>query len=93
MDTIRICPECGKPLAPNAPEGLCPECLIKAGLGTGVDIGPESQAGSGRAPFTAPTVEEVARLFPNWKCWVWSGRAAWERSIRPGRGSLTGWWR
>ena len=64
MDTARICPECKKPLAPHAPQGLCPECLIKAGLGSGVDIGPDSQAGSGRVPFVAPTPEEVARLFP-----------------------------
>jgi serine/threonine protein kinase/cytochrome b561 len=64
MDTKRICSGCQKPLAPNAPDGLCPECLIKAGLGTGVDIGPDSQGEGGRTPFVAPTLEEVARLFP-----------------------------
>ena len=32
METKRICSICGKPLAPGAPEGLCPECLLKAGL-------------------------------------------------------------
>jgi predicted Ser/Thr protein kinase len=64
MDTKRICSGCQKLLAPNAPDGLCPECLIKAGLGTGVDIGPDTQPESGRIPFVAPTLEEVARLFP-----------------------------
>ena len=64
MDTKRICSGCQKPLAPNAPDGLCPECLIKAGLGTGVDIGPDSQGENRRTSFVAPAPEEVARLFP-----------------------------
>ena len=64
MNTMKICSGCQKPLEANAPDGLCPECLLKAGLGTGVDLGPDSQAESGRTPFVAPSVEEVARLFP-----------------------------
>src|ERR1700739_716226 len=62
MDTKRICSICGKPLAPSTPEGLCPECLLKAGLGTGVDIGPDTGA---KAPhFTPPKIEELAAKFP-----------------------------
>ena len=61
---MKICPGCQKPLEANAPDGLCPECLLKAGLGTGVDLGPDSQAESGRTSFVAPPLEEVARLFP-----------------------------
>ena len=34
MTTIRICPECRKSLPPDAPEGLCPACLLKGGLST-----------------------------------------------------------
>lgn len=64
MDTKRICPGCQKPLPPEAPDGLCPACLIKAGVGTGVDLGSDSQTERGRTPFVAPAVEEVARLFP-----------------------------
>src|SRR5512136_2029708 len=64
MDTMKICSGCQKPLVANAPDGLCPECLLKAGLGTGVDIGPDSQAESARTSFVAPSLEEVARLFP-----------------------------
>src|SRR5215469_69701 len=61
MDTKRICTVCGKTLTPGAPEGLCPECLIKAGLGTGVDIG----ADTGKAPrFVPPKIEELAAKFP-----------------------------
>jgi serine/threonine protein kinase len=61
MDTKRICTVCGKPLPPGAPEGLCPECLLKAGLGTGVDIG----ADTGKTPrFVPPKIEELAAKFP-----------------------------
>jgi serine/threonine protein kinase len=59
MDTERICPSCQKPLAPDVPLGLCPECLIKSGFPTG-----EESAGAKRPPFTPPTVEELAKLFP-----------------------------
>ena len=64
MNTMKICSGCQKPLEANAPDGLCPECLLKAGLGTGVDLGPDSQGESGRTPFVAPPAEELARLFP-----------------------------
>ncbi|HTR42335.1 MAG TPA: serine/threonine-protein kinase [Pseudomonadales bacterium] len=61
MDTKGTCTVCGKALTPGAPEGLCPECLLKAGLGTGVDIG----ADTGKAPrFVPPKIEELAAKFP-----------------------------
>ena len=37
---------------------------MKAGLGTGVDIGPDSQAEGGRTRFVAPTLEELVKPFP-----------------------------
>ena len=64
MNTRKICSSCQKPLTPNTPDGLCPACLMKAGVGTGVDIGPDSQDESRRTSFVAPTPEEVACLFP-----------------------------
>lgn len=64
MDTQKHCSGCNKSLAPTAPQGLCPECLIKAGLGTGVDIGPETQAARPKIPFTPPKPEELAQHFP-----------------------------
>ncbi len=56
MDTMRICPGCQKALPPDAPLGLCPECLLKAGMGT--------QPGGEGAAFVPPSAEEVAKLFP-----------------------------
>jgi uncharacterized protein (TIGR03435 family) len=59
MDTERICPSCQKPLAPDVPMGLCPECLIKSGFPSGAE-----SADAKRPPFIPPTVEELAKLFP-----------------------------
>jgi len=61
MDTKRICPSCQKPLASNVPMGLCPECLIKAGFPTGVGT---DTASAKQPAFVPPTVEEIAKLFP-----------------------------
>ena len=60
MDTSRACPNCHKPLPAGAAQGLCPECLIKAGFETGPD--PYSAQAGQR--FVAPTVEEIRPLFP-----------------------------
>ena len=56
MDTMRICPSCRKPLPPDVPLGLCPECLLKGGLAT--------EPGLKAAAFVPPTAEEIAKLFP-----------------------------
>jgi hypothetical protein len=61
METERICPSCRKPLAPNTPLGLCPECLIKAGLNTGTASEGEASTAPG---FVPPSVADIAKLFP-----------------------------
>ena len=52
------CPQCGGPLPSGVLAGLCPACLLKQGVAADTGAGPET------APFQPPTVEEVARLFP-----------------------------
>jgi hypothetical protein len=42
----------GAPLVPNAPHGLCPACLMKVAMATGIAGGDESQR------FTLPGAEE-----------------------------------
>lgn len=64
MDTERICTVCGAPLESSAPAGLCPKCLLMAGLGTGVEIGPETESTETRPRFVPPPVDELAPLFP-----------------------------
>jgi hypothetical protein len=59
MDTMRICSSCRKPLAADAPQGICPECLMKAGFGTA----PGTEGGSDGS-FVPPPVEAIAKLFP-----------------------------
>ncbi len=64
MDADRHCPSCHKPLPAGAPQGLCPECLMKAGFGTGARPG---SGGGDRPPFVPPTPSALARLFPQFE--------------------------
>lgn len=65
MNTQSICPNCGRPLAPDSPQGLCPECLMRSGFGTGV--APEPGAPTRRSAFTPPSLDEMAKLFPQFE--------------------------
>jgi len=72
MAEERLCSQCGAELPADAPQGLCPQCLMKLGLPTGAETdkaGP-SDAGSdvptsatppGR--FVPPEAEELAKQF------------------------------
>jgi len=62
MNTVKLCQHCGKPLSERAVEGLCPECLLKVGLGTAGATAPGASA-TGSA-FNPPTPEELAVHFP-----------------------------
>jgi predicted Ser/Thr protein kinase len=52
------CPQCGAPLPSGVLAGLCPACLFKQGAASDTAVPPEAAA------FQPPTVEEVAKLFP-----------------------------
>jgi hypothetical protein len=56
--TPRKCPQCGAVLQPDAPEGLCPACLLQRGFAT--EAGPKSDPSS----FVPPTFSELSQLFP-----------------------------
>ncbi len=62
MESPLQCPACRQPLAADAPQGLCPQCLIQAGFPTGVDPTPSHPTPS--ATFTPPTAAELADQFP-----------------------------
>src|SRR5829696_9443046 len=49
METVRICLECRTPLTTDAPQGLCPACLLKQAMHDTV---------SETAPASGPQVEE-----------------------------------
>src|SRR5262245_60931992 len=67
MATGMKCPECGAPLPTGALEGLCPACLLKQGADTGTR--------TEEAPFQAPSVEEVRRLFPQFEVVAFLGKS------------------
>jgi serine/threonine protein kinase len=52
------CPQCGASLPAGALAGLCPACLLQQGAAANTTTRPNAK------PFVPPTVEEVARLFP-----------------------------
>ncbi len=52
MAEERQCSECGRSLPADAPQGLCPQCLIKLGLPTGAEV---QDAASADEPDNIPT--------------------------------------
>jgi hypothetical protein len=84
MSEEKNCGQCGVPLSPGAPEGLCPACLLKRGF--------EAQEAGGPAPdFTPPSPEDLARFFRSSKfsnCWA---VVEWALSIRRASATWTGW--
>lgn len=70
-----MCPNCGRALPAGAPQGLCPECLVRAALGTGVEVNPEeTAAGRLAASFNPPTIDELAPHFPQLDMLAFVGR-------------------
>jgi len=65
MNTQCTCPNCGRPLAPDSPHGLCPECLMRSGFGTGV--APEPGGKTRQPAFTPPSLGQMAKLFPQFE--------------------------
>ena len=63
------CPQCGVAVPRDAPHGLCPACVMKAGFGTGQSdsgLGSESgSAGASGGQFVPPTPAELAPFFPD----------------------------
>jgi len=49
------CQHCGKPVGPQSIDGLCPECLLKVGLGT--------LATGGARAFEPPSLEKLRERF------------------------------
>src|SRR6266404_3252988 len=61
------CPQCGTPLPTGALEGLCPACLLKQGQ---TETGTQPDA----TPFEPPSVEAVAKLFPQLEILAFIGK-------------------
>jgi serine/threonine protein kinase len=58
------CSQCGATLTSNAPEGLCPRCLLALNLGPETEM-PGDSPGSTRTPVAEPpSLDEIAARFP-----------------------------
>jgi len=66
MAETRVCPQCGAELPADAPEGICPKCLLQTGLASHSGIGPEHASTEPRPAgrFEPPTIAELAQQFP-----------------------------
>jgi hypothetical protein len=64
MADEKTCPHCGKPVPPTALGGICPECMLKAGLATQTE-GPGGTGPHGtKVIHPPPSLAEIAALFP-----------------------------
>jgi tRNA A-37 threonylcarbamoyl transferase component Bud32 len=70
MVDARRCPNCGTELSADAPAGLCPKCLLQAGLASAVGseserlAATESHGGTPSPGFLPPLPSELAPRFP-----------------------------
>jgi predicted Ser/Thr protein kinase len=66
MTDAKLCPECGAQIPAGSPGGMCPQCLLKAGLAGGGGAGTvgSTAASPGSSGFIPPAPDELARHFP-----------------------------
>ncbi len=73
MAEVGTCPKCGAPLTPDAPAGICPKCLMQAGLAGQATVDHHGSASTpvAQAAATIPPprtsnayLENLARQFP-----------------------------
>ena len=64
MATARFCNGCLKPIPMDAPQGLCPECLVRGGFDTERNPQTAAAATPPEARFIPPTPGELANAFP-----------------------------
>lgn len=62
MATLVLCPRCAAEVPGDAPEGLCPRCVLQSGLA--LDPVPEEAPVAGAPSWVAPAPSELAALFP-----------------------------
>jgi hypothetical protein len=58
----RACPKCSAPLTADAPQGMCPKCLMAGAFRSVLD---SNRTSAYRGSDIPPTLEEVQEFFPN----------------------------
>ena len=66
MAETKTCPKCGAELPADAPRGICPKCLMHAGLESKQDAGSASEMNPTTlmSAFVPPEPEDLAKHFP-----------------------------
>ncbi|MGI9516375.1 MAG: serine/threonine-protein kinase [Pirellulaceae bacterium] len=70
MTELRECPQCGGQLPADAPQGVCPKCLMQVGFETREVAAAGNQsfdATANHTGFLAPAPEELAPHFPQFE--------------------------
>lgn len=95
MSEPRACPHCGAPLPVDAPDGLCPKCLMQLGFESLTGPAPNDPAYHPTVyqPHSLPpSIEELAARFPQLEILEPLGQGGWGWSTRPGRRTSIGLW-
>ncbi len=67
MTTTSVCPQCGKPLPSDGPQGLCPACLFKAALPSQSALESAETLIPNSSPATAPEAGTHLKYFGDYE--------------------------
>ena len=67
MASITSCPECGADLPTGMTRGLCPKCLMRAGMNSAAADATAAKTSANPKGFIPPSPAELARRFPSFE--------------------------
>ena len=67
MSSANVCPQCGKPLPSDSPQGLCPACLLVAALASQSAIDPAETAAPNSPVNGSPDVGVRIKYFGDYE--------------------------